>query len=304
MVLIMLTTEEALATLKDARHCHVSWPAIVSALIALERASPVDGQGRPWITVASAVSGYTANQIRLAQRTYATLEKLLARGEANGAEIMGDHSFSNLEVIARISGIDPVAATGFLKASDCTYAELVKAYRAIKAKSPERVSARGIGQLSAAVFLKQCGSALAKHNLFFDPLGRMRVLEWPKGFAYATPSFVGVSTTGSGVEYEAFSCCNIPCKNKHVLSLYLVRIATESTFFCKLTILAPPWTPISEISDGCDVLGLDNVDIVELSHNGETVTSRRKTNSPPRHDRRHVLASDSTLVRRLAARTE
>jgi hypothetical protein len=296
----MAFNDWALETLEDARRRGVAWPKILEALKVLEQSSPVDTHGRAWVKVAAEKTKYTTNLIRQAQRTYATLEKLVAENPGLPSDLLSRHTFSHLEIIARIANIAPDSALKYLSMKSLPYRDLRFEYERLKSKQPERLSPGGIGQLVSQALIKQCKATLDKHNNLFDPSGEMHIQKWPEGFALARPPFIGVIEGPDWIEINGFSCCNIQADtNRDAVVRFVTRIATESTFFTTFTVLMPSWAPIPLISQDVQTLDLRNVGLVEIFDDRQPPRILSSPYGLPVPDRRHLLAGDKYFLRRL-----
>ena len=126
--------------LTDARARGLSWRQIVGGLRALTEAGSLDPQGRPWIEVAAHLTGYTTNQLRQAQRTYAAIEAFIR--EKDLPEHGLEWPMSNLEVISRVAKASPQRAERLLiSTSLVSLRDLSKLYNDLKNDPNSQISA-------------------------------------------------------------------------------------------------------------------------------------------------------------------
>jgi hypothetical protein len=297
----MVLNEQAIDTLRDARAKNVGWPRILKAINALETLSAFDDKGRLWVNVAADLTKYTKNQIRQAQRTYAMIDRLLSEdSDKNRNEILKNHSFSHLEIIARIANIDPDSALKYLRMKSLPYRDLKYVYDQLKAERPGNLSPVGIGQLASQALLKLCKFTIESHKAAFDGTGEMQVQKWPEGFEWARPAFIGVIEKEKDIKIDGFSCCNIHKNaNRDAIVRFIIRVATESTFFQTFNILLPASGPLGDIHRGCQTLGLTNVRLVLISESGEPPQEILAPSGLPQPDRHHLLTQNSYFLSRL-----
>jgi hypothetical protein len=289
--------------LTDARARGLSWRQIVEALRALTESTSLDPQGRPWIEVAAQLSGYTTNQLRQAQRTYAAIEAFIREQD------LPDHGLewpmSNLEVISRIAKANPQRAERLLiSTSLISLRELSKLYDELKDDPNSQISAMSAGHSSARAFSENLHNALSSGQILHDLLAHdgkestPSLKPWPGRYSFAHPDFVAAYHKDGVLRLAAFEGLRFFGDiNLHAATKAAVKAAVEATFFDRYFWCLSEWTPIENLLGMRDQLGLTNVGI--LSTKSGIVEVLSAPSGGPIPDRQNMLLQDQYLRKRL-----
>jgi hypothetical protein len=289
--------------LTGARERGLSWRPIVEAMRELTASGSLDAQGRPWIEVAAHLAGYTTNQMRQAQRTYATIEQFIQTHDLPLHAL--EWPMSSLEVIARIAKANPQRAERLIISStQLSLRGLSKLYEQIRADSGSRVSAMSAGHHSARAFTQGLFDALSDREAMLQLLGggcatSMQPLKaWPGRYPFAHPDFVVGYYKSEIFKLAAFEGLRFYGDiNLHSATKAAVKAAVEATFFAKYFWCLSEWTPVEHLVAMRNQLGLHNVGIVTTFNNTVDIVLRPSANPSP--DRQEMLIKDVHLSKRL-----
>lgn len=298
-----MLTAAPLDRLKDARRRGVSWPTIIGALRELEANGPVDHEGRRWILLTAELTGYTSNQIRQADRAVAAVEKLLSTPHERTAAL--SWPISSLEVIARISKLDPERARSLLTRSVVpTIRDLRFVHEQVRAEEGARLSPQSVGHRSARALNYALLRRLSEPTVLRGILGlsrsspEVRLMPWPGSFRYAHPGCLAVENDGKNGRLHAFEGVRLMGDlNFDGATKAIVRAAVESTFFATYHLVAtrPPET--EALGWMSKALGLANLGIIALGDGPPEVVVRASGKPVP--DRQDMLLKDAHLRNRL-----
>ncbi len=266
---------DPLATLRDARKRHVPWRGIARHLLALERNSPLDGAGHPWIQSVAGVSGYSSNHLR-------RMTKALTAVEAIGSA-MPDHagrldelSFSHAEVLARVWQTAPEQVRHLLSGKDWpSYPALLALYE--KSRASKGVPSAA-GKLAAAAFRTRVRALLAER------LEGELVAPYLH-YTYAKPTFLHLTPSPAITVHAAYDCLVVPeGVDPEPIHRRMVAWATESTFFKVYWLVISHRDGLPPIADGILTLGLQNVGVLQVE--GSDLHVAYHPSGPPLPDRR------------------
>jgi hypothetical protein len=289
--------------LTGARARGLQWRPIVEALRELTASGSLDAQGRPWIEVAAHLAGYTTNQLRQAQRTYATIEKFIETHDLPLHAL--EWPMSSLEVIARIAKANPQEAERLIISStQLSLRELSKLYEQIREHASSQISAMSAGHHSARAFAQGLFDALSDKEALLKLLGGEYVSSiqplkaWPGRYPFAHPDFVVGYHKSETFKLAAFEGLRFYGDiNLHAATKAAVKAAVEATFFARYYWCLSEWTPVEYLVNMRNDLGLYNVGILTASNN--TVDIVLHPSSSPSPDRQRMLINDIHLSKRL-----
>lgn len=298
-----MAEEGATRVLTDARARRLSWRVIVDALRNLTKSGSFDPHGRPWIEVSAHLTGYTTNQLRQAQRTYAVIETFVDQRK------LPDHSLewpmSNLEVISRIAKVDPAKAEQILTSSALrSLRELSRIYNGIQESEGSKVSPMSAGHRSARIFIEGMHETLSnpkflRRLLPSDGVSGVPALKpWPGGHPLVHPDFVASYYSHGNLRFAAFEGLRfVGDVNLHAATKSATKAAVEASFFARYYWCLAEWTPIDKLKMMKDLLGLSNVGIISMANSTALMLS--PSTGEPSPDRQSILIEDACLRRRL-----
>ena len=289
--------------LTDARSREVPWPIIVKALRKLTSAGSIDNEGRPWIEVAAHLTGYTTNQLRIGQRTFASIENFLA---AHGLPIHAlQWAMSSLEVVTRIAKANPRRAAEILSdQKQHTLRDIRGIYDQVRKEAGSNISAMSAGHQSAKFFTKNLFVELSKKGVLGDvlglghdaKLGQLKI--WPGRHPYVHPDFHVEFLLAGKVQLVAFEGLRFfGDVTSQVATKAALKAAVEATFFSQYYWCTPSWVSTSDLELIRDNLGLLNVGIVSVGE--KKVEAILRPLGPSVHDRQSILLQDSATLARL-----
>ncbi|MHC2017138.1 hypothetical protein [Methylobacterium sp. CM6247] len=301
-----MASNHPVQVLTDARSREVPWPQIVKALGDLTGPSSLDVHGRPWIEVAAQLTGYTTNQLRAAQRTYAKLESFITENKAP------DHALnwpmSNLEVVARIAKANPDKALEIICGTESmTWRDLQQIYEQLRHDEGSKISSMSAGHHSARMFAQSLFDGLSDQETLKDLLGGKRITgvqplkTWPGRYPYAHPNFVVGFHEGNQFRLAAFEGLRFYGDvNLHLATKAVLKAAVEASFFAKYYWCLSGWTPTEHLKNMKDKLGLDNVGLISFGEEGPRVLFA--PTGEPQPNRQAMLFEDGQLRKRLGVR--
>lgn len=289
--------------LEDARARGLSWRQIVEGLRALTESGSLDSQGRPWIEVAAHLTGYTTNQLRQAQRTYAAIEAFIR--EKDLPEHGLEWPMSNLEVISRIAKANPQRAERLLiSTSLVSLRDLSKLYNDLKNDPNSQISAMSAGHNSARAFSENIYNTLSNNltlqNLLAgdEAVSAPSLKSWPGRYPFAHPDFVAAYRRGGVVRLAAFEGLRFFGDiNLHAATKAALKAAVEASFFDQYFWCLSAWTPINHLVSMKNDLGLKNVGILSVRDGVFEMLLAPSGEAVP--DRQQMLFHDQQLCKRL-----
>lgn len=293
-----MTPTEILAWFDGARDCEKAWDEAAEAIERLELAGAADETGATWISKVTQVSGWTANQLRQMQRVRTGVENVLKdHPDINRAALLAC-PYSHLEIITRLSKISPAEGTGMMRAAAAgdlpIYRALKARYDALRSGENGLVTAKSAGHVQRQRMKESCSSALQDARTLRAVVGAaasapVRIMPWPRGFDYASPTFIAFERGGRGIRVHAIECISFST-SVHAPVLTALRAAGfESSFFDSYTLILGETSP-GQVEEACgrlNDLALSNVGLSVLTDEHVRVVLRPC--GPPSPDRRQML---------------
>jgi hypothetical protein len=292
---------------RNARAHKISWEKLVRALSQLEEHSLTDEKGRSWARVAAQLSGYSVNQLRQMQRTWAALEELHSKTKKlTLASSLLAFPFSHLEIIARIAKLDSDAAIRYLRSAGTTnkppaYRELRKHFYTLRDETPQEASPIAAGLKTARQFEDLCLKLLKQDHaaklypseaLTPEKCLERHIKRWPGAFRYASPDLLIESRlTGDSTQIDAADCFTLYGDIAQEETIRRIRrVAFEASFFPVFWMMLPNWSPCTLFASECETLELRNVGVVEVNPERGTVKVVKHPNQrTAKHDRARLL---------------
>lgn len=289
--------------LTEARARGLPWRFIVEALRNLTEAGSLDPEGRPWIEVAAYLTGYSTNQLRHAQKTYAVIENFILEKDL---PIHGlQWPMSNLEVISRIAKASPSKAERLLISSTLvSLRELSKIYSNLKSDPASQISAMSAGHQSARSANRDLYDTLSNGQLLngllahneIDAIQALR--PWPSRHSFAHPDFVVAYHKAGTLRIAAFEGLrSIGDINLVAATKAAVKAAVEASFFDRYYLCLPESTSIEHLRSVLMQLGLHNVGAICTKYSSIKVLMAPTGDPAP--DRQPLILQDVGLLNRL-----
>lgn len=252
----------------------VSWTDVVRTLTALEAASSMDAEGRPWARVVAKETGHSLNQLRKMQRSLKAVEELSERNEFDVDKLLKTIPFSHVEILARIAKADEKRGLELIRSCLTanrllTYRELLEQFHEVRDNAPQ-LSSVAAGQRAARKFESLCLDLLSEKSTAILPAKygdqKPKVIRWSGGLRYASPDLViAFRDANHALVVDGVDCYSIYGDvAQDETAKRMARIATESTFFRNFWILMPPWSPVWLVRVMCEELKLQNVGIIVI----------------------------------------
>jgi len=302
----MESHQDALAVIEAAREHPQPWGSIALTLSRLQEESQTDSGGKPWTYVVSEATGWTVHQLNQMLRALATIKAAHARDPAIDVTGALEAPYTSMEIVSRIARISPVEGERLVRAAAGGDLPILRKLRSIHqelvATNGGPANVRSAGQVNGRLFRSACLDAFddvatLRASVGAEARSGLRMMPWPRGFDYASPTFVALERCRETVRVHAMGCVGLRDKSQYAPLMTAVRAAGfESTFFDSYVMVLGNASrdEVAETRKRLEDLGLCSVGLSVLTEEGIRVVMRPV--GLPSPDRRPILRAHWTAI--------